>query len=256
MPLGLLIAGLLVMVLADFCFSQESGKTTSERSLLVRRYEFPISPGPAWDQLRKPLRDLRIEEPTSFAVRICSEERLLTSLPSAVSDVFRISRDIRSRYPDNGASPEIYFLSSGECKNGGVRDMFATEVWAIPRSAKPPKHNEIYNSDQIHMEVLGFDTSNCSTRTKDYLKAFQKVIDKMRTNPQLHLVVSGYRYPLDKELDPALDSRLRKIHRLLGKTDIQPSRYRISREIWRADDSVCTGEPILQPTFHLLSVGE
>jgi hypothetical protein len=225
-----------------------SFQTTAAK--LLHRFESPVSPAPAWDLLRGPLRNLSKEsDRKAFAIRICSEKRLLLSIPTAVADPFQIIRTIRSRYEKPLDVPPIFLLRTDDCNSSYV----PVEVWAIGKDAQMPTNIERYESGQIIQQQLGFDPSICSTKKIDHKIATKKLIRKMHSDPNSFGAVIGYYDPANGAASPDLQLRVEEAKRLLKKSGISQMRYSVSYEIWHADDSACSVDPVTKPSVYFLT---
>lgn len=219
--------------------------------ILLYRFESPVSPGPAWDLLREPLGNLsRRDDREAFAIRICSENKLLLAIPAAVVDPFQIIKIIRSRYAKPSEVPPIYLLRSTNCGSTYV----PVEVWAVGKNGKLPAHIESYDYKRLRVQQLGFNPSVCSTGKIDHRTATKMLINKLRRDWNSFGVIIGYYDSSKGSADPDLRKRVEQARNLMERSGISRKRYSISYEIWHADDSECSAKPVTKPSIYFLAL--
>lgn len=233
--------------------SNQINTKIQQTSFLIYRFEQPTSPGPAFDGLRKHLYNLKKEDVQKIAIRICSKDNLLLSLPSAVTNPFDILELMAGSSHGIKDLPPIYFLRSRDCISSKIANMHAIEIWAISDDGSLPQHIESYRYEDIKIISLGFDPSVCSTAKNDYKKAVKTLIKELRDDSNSFGVIIGYYYPFNEKPDSKLQKKIEKIRELMQKSNLSKNRYEISYQLWHADDSDCAGEPVKTPSVFFIT---
>jgi hypothetical protein len=214
---------------------------------LIHRFEFPVSSGPSWDILRRATYGLKKEDLQTVAVRICSEQNLLLSIPSAVNNPFEIVEGFfKEKFSDKNNLPAFLFLRAEDCGGSKAANMYAVEVWAMRKDSPLPPHVESYRYEQVKMLSLGFDPAKCSTAKTDSVKAAQNLIKRMRADNNSYGIIIGYRF--DEKTNPKLRKGMEQAENLMKKSGLPKARYAVSYQLWHADDSPCSGKPIEKPS--------
>jgi hypothetical protein len=171
----------------------------------------------------------------TVAVRLCSKEPLPVALSISAAAYGYVISILEGSYR---YTPErLLFLRSKDCL-GADELIAATEFWVIPKGATLPSSVESMKSSQVRIDSLGMEGLIGNVRT--YKVALQKLLAKLRGNPEAVGVVVGYYY---KQPSPVMKRRLGEARRMLERSGLPKDRYSIRLSPWTGEQSVDSSEP-------------
>jgi hypothetical protein len=130
--------------------------------------------------------------------------------------------------------------------------MYATELWVASNEAALPPHVESFKHGEFEIVSLGFDPSKCPTASIDPKKAVSDLISRLRSDENSFGVVIGYHFHGD-EPGEELRRHMKSSKKELRGSGISDSRYGVNFEIWHADDSPCSTEPVKIPSIYFIT---
>jgi hypothetical protein len=187
-------------------------------------------------------------ESNLIAVRLCSNEPLLKSIPLAAVNPVEFVDFITNI--GGYKKSNIVFLRHPGCSVPS-NNTYATEFWSAASRASLPSFVENYPLDKVQLSSIGFDPVNCVVPNPKIL-AKQLVTALERDHGAFATVI---RYYLTKPT-PELVNRTNFIKRALASSNISASRYKFATQSWHDGTSGCSEKEPTIPMVIMVSVSK
>lgn len=230
----------------------QSLNAPAQESSLVQTFEYPISPGPIADELRRAGYKLMQQDIEKFAVRICSKENLLKSIPSSSASLTSIVDAIKSRYREPQKTPPILVVRSEDCVSNPRGGTNAIELWAIRKEGQMPTFVESVWLDKLNLTVFTTNDSPCSSIGRRFKDNIHNTIRRLRTEPSATVVIVGYYLSNEIKSKPTLEKRVRMLTNRLESAGLLSKQLKITREMWRDDETACPDRFLEFPSIFIL----
>lgn len=171
--------------------------------------------------------EVKPEQRTTVAVRVCSKQPLPLALVNANPDPFHIAELLVDGYAY--LPSQVVFLRSEDCL-GKDPSTAVTEIWTLSQGASLPPHAESKKSNEAKRTELGKQQADRGVR--DYRNAVDQLIKNLRADSAATGVVIGY---FVKRPSPTLQRRLREVRRVLERSGLPPDRYLVRTMYWNDD---------------------
>jgi hypothetical protein len=194
---------------------------------LFKRYERGGSHNRIIEDVLSLTIEVKPEQRTTVAVRVCSKQPLPFSLVNATPDPFHIAELLIDGYAY--LPSQVVFVRSEDCL-GKDPAAAVTEIWTLSQGASLPPHVEAKEANEAKRKALGRQPADRGVR--DYRNAVAELIKNLRADPASTGVVIGY---VVKRPSPTLQRRLREVRRLLERSGLPPDRYLVRTMYWNDD---------------------
>jgi len=235
-----LFASLLILLLA----STASQKQTAQPKLF-KRYEH----GAPYNRITENVLTLTIAvkpaDRAKIAIRICSKQPFLIAMAAAHADPFRLAELLVGAYAY--LPQHVIFVRSEDCLG---KDPSIVEIWTLAENGSLPAHVESRLSSQVRISLLGKQPVVRGVR--DYRKATQELIAKLKANPTSKGVVTGFFF---KRPSATLKRNMRVVKTMFQRSGLPPDRYFIHTTYWNDEYSNLESEPPY-PRVFLIEQGE
>jgi hypothetical protein len=234
-----LSATVLVLLAVGIIGPLPAARVAEAQTRLFKRYERGGSYNRIIEDVLTLTIEVKPEQRTKVAVRVCSKQPLPFALVNATPDPFHIAELLVDGYAYSPS--QVVFVRSEDCL-GKDPSAGVTEIWTLSHGASLPPHVEERKSSDVTRTALGKRPADRGVR--DYRNAVDELIKNLRADPTATGVVIGY---IVRRPSPMLQRRLREVRRVLERSGLPPDRYLVRTMYW--NDEGPNSEPQYPSVF-------